>query len=36
MAHRKDLSQEMLEHVTRQRESGLTVFIPGKLTPHSG
>ena len=25
MAHRKDLSQEMLEHVTRQRESGLTV-----------
>ena len=25
MAHRKDLSQEMLEHVTRQRESGQTV-----------
>ena len=25
MAHRKDLAQEMLEHVARQHESGLTV-----------
>ena len=25
MAHRKDLAQEMLEHVARYRESGMTV-----------
>ncbi|HYX05390.1 MAG TPA: hypothetical protein VE912_01530 [Bacteroidales bacterium] len=32
MAHRKALSQEMFEHVARQRESGMTVVNYAKHT----
>lgn len=32
MAHRKDLSQEMFDHVARQRESGMTVANYAKHT----
>jgi len=32
MAHRKDLAQEMLEHVARQRESGMSIANYAKQT----